>query len=179
MDEDTILGDDANFNPSAGQKFVEPAIAVAVQQGLDFRRGFVPPLLQRGLAGVLRDGHIGGIKLAVADDLNLGDRRDFFANQLEDRAAEVAGDSLVALGFLESHAQERVVEALAAGRETIDDVAHAGSNLIPVAGSLSVRKELGRCWLLRGGDCRAAWRDSRPALPPFRAGSCRRSSWEH
>ncbi len=39
-------------------------------------------------------------------------------------------------------------------------------------------KELWRCWLLLGGDGRAAWRDTQPVPPPFRAGSCRRSSWE-
>ena len=91
------FGHDADLDAAAGQQLVEPAIAVAVQQRLDLRRRFVPALLQRGLADVLRHGDVGGVQFAVADDLHLRDGGDLLAHELEDRAAEVAGDALVGL----------------------------------------------------------------------------------
>ena len=75
---------------------------------------------------MLGDGHIGRIQFTVADNLHLGDSSNFFAHQLEDRAAEVTGDAPVGLRILQPGAQEGVIEALAAGRETIDYVFHKG-----------------------------------------------------
>ena len=42
VDEYAIFRDDSNLDPFASQQFVEPAIAVAVQQCLDFRRRLIP-----------------------------------------------------------------------------------------------------------------------------------------
>jgi hypothetical protein len=78
------LGNDADLDPAAGQKVVEAAIAVAMQQRLDFRRRLVPALLQRGLADVLRYRHVGRVQLAVADDLHFGNCRDLLTHKLED-----------------------------------------------------------------------------------------------
>ena len=54
VDEDAIFRNDTDLNPPAGQQIVKSAIAVAMQQRLDFGGRFVPALLQRGLADVLR-----------------------------------------------------------------------------------------------------------------------------
>ena len=120
MDEDPVLGDDANLDPAAGQQFVEPPVPVPVQQRLDLGRRFVPALLERRLADVLRHDDVRSVQFAVADDLNLGNGRDLFAYQFEDRAAEVAGDALVGLCPLQPGAEEGVVEPLAAGGEAVD-----------------------------------------------------------
>ena len=126
VDEDPVLGHHADLDPAAGQQLVQPAVAIPVQQRLDLGWGFVPAFLERRLADVLRDGHIGRIQFAVADDLHLGDGGDLLADQLEDRAAEVAGDALVGLRILQPGAQEGVVEPLAAGGEAVDYVFHKG-----------------------------------------------------
>jgi len=55
-----------------------------MQQSLDLGWDFVPAFLKRGLANVLRDDNIRCIKFAIADDLDFGNRSDFFAHQLED-----------------------------------------------------------------------------------------------
>jgi hypothetical protein len=69
---------------------------------------------------MFRHRHIGGVQLAVADDLHFGNRGDLFAHQLKDGAAEVAGDARVGLRLLQPGAKEGVVETLAAGGETVE-----------------------------------------------------------
>ena len=51
-----------------------------MQQRLDFGGGFVPALFERRFANVFGDGNIGRIQLAVADDLDVGDVGDLFAD---------------------------------------------------------------------------------------------------
>jgi len=61
--------------------------APAVQERFHLRRFLVPARLERAFPGAL-----GGPQVAVADHLHRWDVRDRLADQLEDRAAEVAGD---------------------------------------------------------------------------------------
>ena len=119
MDKNSILRYHADLNPSAGQQLVQPTISLPVQQRLNLSRGFVPAFLERCLADMPGDGHIGRIQFTVADNLHLGDSSNLFAHQLEDRAAEVTGNAPVGLCILQSGAQEHVIEALAAGGKTI------------------------------------------------------------
>jgi hypothetical protein len=67
----------------------------------------------------LRDGDVGCVQFAVADDLYFGDGGDLFAHQLKDGAAEVAGDTLVRSGAFELGIQEGMIETLAAGGEAV------------------------------------------------------------
>jgi len=115
-----IFGHDPNLDPAAREQFVQPAIALPVQQRLDLGRRFVPPLLERRLPGVFGDEDVGGVELAVADDLHLRDSRNLLADELEDRAAEVAGDAAIRTRVLQLLVEEGVVEPLAAGGEAAE-----------------------------------------------------------
>src|SRR4051812_45217853 len=95
-----------------------------MEQGLNFRGRFVPALLQRGLANMLRNGHVRHIQLAVTDDLHFRDCRDLLADQLEDRATEIPSDALVVSRFLEPQSEKRVVKSLPARGKAVD-VTHA------------------------------------------------------
>src|SRR5690606_9966405 len=132
---------------------------------------FVPALLERGLARVLRDHHVLRVELAVADHLHLRDAGDLLADELEDRAAEVAGDPPVGASALELLVQEGVVQPLAAGGKA-SQLAH----VIPGAAPGAARTGLARSWPRWGGPLRAASRDSPPSRSPARVGSGRRSS---
>ncbi len=55
-----------------------------MEQCLDFGWRLVPALLERGLADVLRDGDIGGVQFAIADDADLRNAGNLFADELED-----------------------------------------------------------------------------------------------
>ena len=63
---------------------------------------------------MLRHCHIGGVELAVANDLDVWDIANLLPDQFKDRTAEVAGDTLVGLRALEPVGQEGMVEPLAA-----------------------------------------------------------------
>ena len=101
----------------SGEQVVELAIAVPVHKGLDLGGRLQPTLLERRFTDVLGHRHVGGVELAVADDADMLDGRYLFADELEDRTAEVSGDAAVGLGARELFGQERVIEALAAGGE--------------------------------------------------------------
>ena len=120
MEEDAVLRNHADLDPAAGQEVVELPVALPVQQCLHFGGRFVPALLEGGLADVFRNHHVGGIEFAVANDPHLRDHRDLLADQLEDRAAEVAGNAVVRLCPFQLICEEGMVEALAAGGKAAD-----------------------------------------------------------
>ena len=112
MHEDTVFGHHADLQPAAGQQFVQLSVALAMQQRLHLGWRLVPTLLQRSLASMLGDQDIGGVQLAVANHLDLRDRRDLFADKLEDGASKVACDAPVGLRSLQTLGQEGVIKAL-------------------------------------------------------------------
>ena len=122
MDEHAVLGNDADLHAAALEQVVEPPVSVAVQERLDLWNGLVPALLEQRLADVLRDHHVRGVQLAVAEDLHDRDVGDLLAHELEDGAAEVAGDATVGPGSAQAVGEERVVEPLAPGAEPADEV---------------------------------------------------------
>lgn len=121
MEEDAVPGHHLDLDPAAAEQIVQPPVAIPVEQRLDFRWRLVPALLERRLADVLRDDDVGRVQLAVADDLDLGDRADLLAHQLEDRATEVPSDSLVGSGALQPWAQEGMIEPLPARGEAVQE----------------------------------------------------------
>ena len=76
---------------------MQTAITIPIEERFNLGLNLIPAFLERRFPDMLRNGHIGRVQLAVADDLNLGNSGDFFANQLKDRAAEIAGDALIRL----------------------------------------------------------------------------------
>ena len=98
---------------------MESAVAVFVQERFDLGGGFIPTLLEGGLAHVLRHRHVGSVEFAVADNLDLWDIGNLLPDQFEDRTAEVAGDTLVGLRSLEAVGQEGLVEPLTARGEAV------------------------------------------------------------
>ena len=117
MDKDPVFGYYADFHSAAPEEVVQQAVPVAMQQRLDLGCRLVPTLLQGRLASVLGDDDVGGIQLAVADNLHRGNPRDLLTHQLEDGAAEVAGDTAVGPRAAQPIAQEGVVESLSARGE--------------------------------------------------------------
>ena len=81
MNENTVLGNNANFHASTLEQVVESSIPLAVEQSLDFWDGFVPCLFELGLTYMLGHEHISSVQLAIADDLNNGDVADFLADR--------------------------------------------------------------------------------------------------
>ncbi len=114
MDKNAVLRHYPYLDPPAGQEIMQLPVAIPVEQSLNLGRGLVPTFLERCLADMLRHDHIGRVKLAVTDNLYCGDRGDLFAYQLEDRAAEIAGDTLIGLCPPKPVSEKGMVEPLAA-----------------------------------------------------------------
>jgi hypothetical protein len=112
MNEDAVLGDNANLQTAAGQQLMKLAVPVPVEQRFDFGRGFVPPLLQGCFTNVLRNGDVRGVQLAVADDPDMRNPRNLFPHQLKDRAAEIARNALVRFCAFELRGEKSMVEAV-------------------------------------------------------------------
>src|SRR2546426_7580298 len=109
---------------------------------------------------MLRHRHVSGGEFAVADNLDVRDVGKLLADQFEDRAAEVAGDTLVGFCALESVGQESVVETLAARGEAVD-LGHTHCLLILPRRWVSdpPRLEGTRCARTRrsGAQCNRCW----------------------
>jgi hypothetical protein len=103
---------------------VELPITILVQKGLDLGGGFIPALLEGSFADVLGNGHVGGIKFAVAYDLDFRNAGDFLANEFKNGTAEIAGDATVGFCAREFLGEERVIKPLAAGGEAMDRTRH-------------------------------------------------------
>ena len=114
MDKNVVLRHHSYLDSPAGQEIMQPSVAVPVEQRLDLGRSLVPTFFERCFADMLRHGYISRVKLTVTDNLYLGDRSDLFAYQLEDRAAEIAGDTLIGLCPPKPISEKGMVEPLAA-----------------------------------------------------------------
>jgi len=62
---------------------------------------------------MLRNNYIRRIQLAIANNLDLGNSRNFFSHQLKDGTAEVPGDTHVRMGVPEPVTKKGMVKALA------------------------------------------------------------------
>jgi hypothetical protein len=82
--EHPVLRHDPHFETAPGQEIKEPAVALAVQQSLDFGGRLVPAPQQSHFASMPRDEQVVRVQLAVADHLDALDTGDFFTHQLED-----------------------------------------------------------------------------------------------
>ena len=103
---------DPHRQVAAHQQLVELLVAVAAEQALRLRRPLEPLLAQRH--SLLRrrpcGGQVARVEIAVADDAELLDGGEVLVDQIEQRAAKVAGDAVVAPGADEPLAQEDVIE---------------------------------------------------------------------
>jgi len=61
-----------------------------------------------------------GVQFAIAHDAHFRDLADLFADQFEDRAAEVAGDAVVGARPAQGIGQKRPVKPLTSGGEAPD-----------------------------------------------------------
>lgn len=119
MDENLVFGHHPDFHAATGQQLIQLPVALPVQEGLHGSRGFVPALLQGGLADVFGDCHVGSIQLTVAYNLNLGDAGDFLPYQFKNGTPEVAGNPPVGFGSGQTLGEKGMVQPFPAGGKAL------------------------------------------------------------
>ena len=95
MDEDPVFGNDANFDPAAGQQIVKLPVTILVQKCLDLGRSLVPSLFQGCFPDVFGHDYVGGVELAVTNDLDFRDAGDFLTDKFKNRTPKIARDTPV------------------------------------------------------------------------------------
>ncbi len=88
-------GDNTNLDVALLQNFVKTLVPRAPEKTLDGIVDLVPALLEELLSGLFRGVDVLGIQIGVADDPQLADGLDLLVDEVEDRGAEITGDSEV------------------------------------------------------------------------------------
>ncbi len=127
VDEDVLVvaRHHPHLHAAGGEQIMQAAITLAREQKIDAVLGRLPGRDQRSrqrllaVARRLGDLHVEGVEVAVADDLDLVDRLQRLADDLQQRGPEIAGDAEVSLRAFEARREDRA-KRLAPRRETLD-----------------------------------------------------------